>query len=294
MKIGLGLALLTLLILALEQPLLAGMRLRSCDEMLRAPVGSAQQRELISKCTAMMSSSGIRAGQMVGDEWRVQRELFAPRFNRRCADADDAATCLAKLDAIAGWTASEARREAEWLVPHFRQCFIYRTEALREARGANDYERIGLFESKGHLMCCEEQERAYRDGLPLPKCPEPAPTPPSASKTIGWDAEWGKEVKYGVALLLTLGWVVFGIITIRAVIRRTPYGLWWRRATPTLLIVLGVGLGVYEYFKVFGNPLRPFRLAIAGMMIVGGALFLWRSRGGKARAAERADKHDSG
>ncbi len=224
---ALVLAFLTLSVLAQGKPASASADTRSCvQEGLR---GSG----VTDKCWAMIWSELIRAAQMVGDEWKVQRDLSGPRIGKQCADADSTATCLAKLDAIAGWTADEARRAAEENAPRARQCFLYRTEALRQARAANDYERVGLLERDE--PCCEEMERSYQrmyqeygrrvDVFPEPGinhswakgCPEPPPTPRTFTKGTGWTNRWRNWTGYaigrgGTAVDLFFDLLIFGLL----------------------------------------------------------------------------------
>ncbi len=277
---ALALALLALSIIALDEPVLAASDIRSCYEAFKGTL------EMTRQCNAMIYSSWLRSALIVADEKATQTHLSVARVNRLCPDSDDAATCLARLDAIAGWTVDEAKRAAEEQVPGARQCFRYRTEALREARAANDYQRTEFLER--HSPCCAEQEREMLrmereygryalPGIDAPAgeatCPNPAPTPSTLARATAWTAQWRDWADYAIVILIVVGWVAFGVVP------RTVYGLWWRRSWPRILIVGGAGILAWEVFGFFRPP-RPdaAMFAVGAMMIAGGALNLRKAR----------------
>lgn len=275
--LALALAFLVFSIFALERPVLAGSDVRSCVEKFKRT-----RERMTPQCEAMDSSSWIRAALIVGDEEEAEIGLILTKgLGGACTDADDDVTCLARLDAIAGWTLEDAWRAAEEQVPYVRQCFRYRTEALREARAAKDYQRIELFQA--HRPCCAERERGLRENptdiFAVPFCPSPAPTASSQTKATAMPTQWRDWAGLAFWIPITIAKVVFLVFTVRAIIRRTPYGLWWRRSWAKILIVVGTGISARELgFHYYLSRLDPAMFAIGAVMIVAGALNLKRPK----------------
>ncbi len=289
---ALALAFLVLPICALERPALAASDFTSC----RAE--AARNAEMLPKCDAMHFSAWIRASLMVGDEGTATIAVEVLRLTNRCADADDVATCLSRQDAVAGWTADEARRAADKEVPSARQCFLYRTEALREARAANDYQRIQFLERD--RPCSEEEERSYqrmyqkygrRVGLFPAELEQDISARDELNRLIRESEEkerhrpWLERAMRSideepriadaiVILIILVGWAEFGMFP------RTRYGLWWRRSWPKILIVGGAGIVAWEGFGFLQLPSSAYAefMALGAMMIVMGALNLKRAR----------------
>jgi len=289
---ALVLAFLPLSIFPLDRPALAASDFTSC----RAE--ATRNAEMLPKCDAMHFSAWIRASLMVGDEGTAKIAVESLRLTNRCADADDVATCLSRQDAVAGWTADEARRAADKEVPSATQCFLYQTEALREARAANDYQRIQLLERD--RPCSEEVERSYqrmyqkygrRVGLFPAELEQDIRARDELNRLIRESEEkerhrpWLERAMRSideepriadviVILIILVGWAEFGVFP------RTRYGLWWRQSWPKILIVGGAGIAAWEGFRFLQGPPSAYAefMALGAMMIVGGVLNLKRAR----------------
>jgi hypothetical protein len=279
-------------VLALQTSVSAGFDLLACFDEAKGDN---------SRCWAGPYTGSIRAAQLVGDEEAVQLGVDIARSAKLCADGDSTAACLAKLDAISGWPFEEAKREAEKRVPGARQCFLYRTEALRQARAANDSARMRLIGV--YRPCCAEQERWDRDPtgdtlskfMDRPDCPERLPTPRMDAKVIASTTQSVDWAGLAAWIPFTVAKLLFVFFTVRAIIRRTPYGMWWRRSWPKVLIIFGTGLGASEVFglldriHVYPRP-SPSVFALSAVMIVAGALNLRRpitSAGAKDKPSAR-------